>query len=146
MSLEVSKLFVGGLPYDMDEKRLAEVFVQFGTVIHCKIVRCLETGTSRGFGFVEFECSKAATAAFELDGATLDGRVCNVSLARDRPGFGPRGRLRGPSDAVEVRARPDPLGFRSSGFPVPENRESRASRRAQNAAPRRRIERSKFAQ
>ena len=33
MSLEVSKLFVGGLPYDMDEKRLAEVFVQFGTVM-----------------------------------------------------------------------------------------------------------------
>ena len=50
----------------------------------------LETGRSRGFGFVEMVDDAAADAAVEqLDGTMLEGRAIRVSVAR------PRGESRG---------------------------------------------------
>lgn len=47
------KLFVAGLPYDLDDAELMEIFEKFGTVTSAKVAMDKETGKSKGFGFVE---------------------------------------------------------------------------------------------
>jgi RNA recognition motif-containing protein len=47
------KLFVAGLPYDLDDAELEEIFEKFGTIASAKVAIDKETGKSRGFGFVD---------------------------------------------------------------------------------------------
>ena len=56
------KLFVTGLPYDLDDAELEEIFEKFGTIISAKVAIDRETGKSRGFGFVDM--ANSAMAAF----------------------------------------------------------------------------------
>ncbi len=79
------KLFVGGLPYEMGEDRLRELFSEFGPIQYLKIIQDQETGKSRGFGFVEYESEAEAEAAREgLGGKRIDGRFMTVREAIDR--------------------------------------------------------------
>jgi RNA recognition motif-containing protein len=47
------KLFVAGLPYDLDDAELMEIFEKFGAVTSAKVAIDKETGKSKGFGFLE---------------------------------------------------------------------------------------------
>ena len=49
------KLFVAGLPYDLDDAELMEIFEKFGTVITARVAMDRDTGKSKGFGFVEMQ-------------------------------------------------------------------------------------------
>ena len=57
------KLFVAGLPYDMDDAELEEFFDKFGKVLSAKVSIDRETGKSRGFGFVEMPNDDEANEA-----------------------------------------------------------------------------------
>ncbi|TVU45688.1 hypothetical protein EJB05_05184 [Eragrostis curvula] len=50
-----TQIFVGGLAWQTDYRRLEEAFRPFGRVIHAQVINNKETGASRGFGFVTFE-------------------------------------------------------------------------------------------
>ena len=77
------KLYVGNLPYSVDDGSLQEKFQTFGAVMSAKIITDRETGRSKGFGFVEMENDNEANAAIEgLDGSEFAGRQMNVSEAR----------------------------------------------------------------
>ena len=96
------KLFVAGLPYDLDDQELNDIFSEHGTVSSAKVIMDRDTGKSRGFGFVEFADSEQAEAAMKaLDGAELSGKKMTVKKAEDkRPGgggggYGNRGNSRG---------------------------------------------------
>jgi cold-inducible RNA-binding protein len=79
------KLFVGGLSWGTNDDTLKDAFVSFGEISEAKVITDRETGRSRGFGFVTFDEGDAAdTAAQEMDGAELDGRVLRVNEAQDR--------------------------------------------------------------
>ncbi len=83
------KLFVAGLPYDVDDQELQEMFETYGTVGSAKVIFDRETRRSRGFGFVEFaNDSEAQEAIKALDGGSLEGRQLTVKLAEDRPSNG----------------------------------------------------------
>ena len=43
------KLFVGGLPFDVDDQELHEIFSNQGTVTSAKVINDRETGKSRGY-------------------------------------------------------------------------------------------------
>eukprot|EP00188_Purpureofilum_apyrenoidigerum_P002703 Plantae.Rhodophyta-Purpureofilum_apyrenoidigerum.ctg27687.p1 GENE.Plantae.Rhodophyta-Purpureofilum_apyrenoidigerum.ctg27687~~Plantae.Rhodophyta-Purpureofilum_apyrenoidigerum.ctg27687.p1 ORF type:complete len:349 (-),score=49.46 Plantae.Rhodophyta-Purpureofilum_apyrenoidigerum.ctg27687:105-1151(-) len=56
-----TKLFVGQLPHNVNERALSDAFVDFGNIVECQILRRVER--SRGCGFVKFEHSPDADKA-----------------------------------------------------------------------------------
>ncbi len=81
-----TKLFVGSLPWSIDDKSLQETFEEHGTVVSAKVIKDRESGKSRGFGFVEMENSTDAQNAIKaLNQSDLKGRsiVVNEAKARD---------------------------------------------------------------
>ncbi len=86
------KLFVAGLPYDLDDAELEEIFEKFGAVISAKVAMDKETGKSRGFGFVEMaESSDAKEAIEHLNDISLGKKPLVVKAAEERQGGRPSG-------------------------------------------------------
>lgn len=82
-------LFVAGLPYDLDDAELEEIFEKFGKVASAKVAIDKETGKSRGFGFVEMPNETEAKEAIEhLNDISLGKKPLVVKAAEDRPGGG----------------------------------------------------------
>ena len=80
-----TKLFVGSLPWSIDDEELREAFEEHGNVVSAKIVKDRETGRSRGFGFVEMESSSEAEVAMKaLNDSELKGRNIVVNEAKSR--------------------------------------------------------------
>jgi cold-inducible RNA-binding protein len=78
-----TKLFVGSLPWSIDDQALEDLFKEFGTVSSAKVIMDRDSGRSKGFGFVEFEDDAAAkTAIDKLNGSEMQGRTIVVSEAR----------------------------------------------------------------
>ena len=72
-------IFVGSLPFSIEEADLRESFEAYGTVDSVKIITDKFTGRSKGFGFVEMPNDEEAQKAIdELNGATVQGRAIVV--------------------------------------------------------------------
>jgi cold-inducible RNA-binding protein len=85
-------LFVAGLPYDLDDAELEEIFEKFGTIASAKVSMDRETGKSRGFGFVEMPVEAEAKEAIEhLNDISLGKKPLVVKQAEDRQGGGSGG-------------------------------------------------------
>jgi cold-inducible RNA-binding protein len=113
------KIFVAGLPYDLDDAELEEIFEKFGTVMSAKVAMDRETGKSKGFGFVEMPVSEEAKDAIEsLNDISLGKKPLVVKAAEDRPGGGGSGPRPGGSGP-----RPGGGGYNSRpDFDKPRNR------------------------
>jgi RNA recognition motif-containing protein len=80
------KLYVGNLSFNTYEDNLRTHFSTFGTVASAKIITDRDTGSSKGFGFVEMDTEDAARAAIAgSNGKELDGRQIKVNEAMDKP-------------------------------------------------------------
>ena len=80
------KLFVGGLPWSVDDHALRSAFEGFGEIEEAKVITDRETGRSRGFGFVTFVEDDAGTKATEeMNDSEMEGRRLTVNEARERP-------------------------------------------------------------
>ena len=78
-----SKIYVGNLPWALNDDELKEAFTNHGSVISANIVTDKHTGRSRGFGFVEMENEGEANDAIKsMNGAELKGRRLVVAAAR----------------------------------------------------------------
>ncbi|HMT74136.1 MAG TPA: RNA-binding protein [Chitinophagaceae bacterium] len=83
------KLFVAGLPNDMDDAELEEFFEKFGTVTSVKVAMDRETGKSRGFAFVEMPLETEAREAIEgLNNLAIGRKTLVVKQAEEKPGGG----------------------------------------------------------
>jgi cold-inducible RNA-binding protein len=83
------KIFVAGLPYDLDDAELVEIFEKFGKIISAKVAIDRETGKSKGFGFVEMLNDAEAKEAIEgLNNISLGKEPLVVKAADERPGSG----------------------------------------------------------
>jgi RNA recognition motif-containing protein len=79
-------IFVGSLPFSIEEADLRESFVVYGTVDSVKIITDKFTGRSKGFGFIEMPNDDEAQKAIdELNGATVDGRTIVVNKSEPKP-------------------------------------------------------------
>src|SRR5215831_1017390 len=102
----MTKLYVGGLPYSMTDESLLQLFTDKGyQPVSAKIITERETGRSRGFGFVELgQGDDAAKAIGELNGLNVEGRALQVNEARPQESRGGRpGGGRGFSDGRSGR-------------------------------------------
>ena len=83
------KIFVAGLPYDLDDDELMEIFEKFGAVTSAKVAMDKETGKSKGFGFVEMPDSAEGKEAIEgLNDISLGKKPLVVKQAEERQGGG----------------------------------------------------------
>jgi cold-inducible RNA-binding protein len=83
------KIFVAGLPYDLDDAELEEIFEKFGKVVSAKVAMDRETGKSKGFGFVDMPNEVEAKDAIEsLNDISLGKKPLIVKQAEDKPGGG----------------------------------------------------------
>ena len=89
------KLYVGNLSYNTTDSTLNELFSPFGQVDSARVITDRDSGTSKGFGFVEMSNSDAQKAMGALNGREIDGRAIRVNEAKpqeNRGGGGGRGR------------------------------------------------------
>jgi len=88
-----NKVFVGGVPRDASEDAFRSLFVKFGELTDCVIMKDKHTNESRGFGFVSYTTPEAVekvlAQSHELNGKKLD---CKSATPRpDKRGGGDRG-------------------------------------------------------
>ncbi|HEY2649648.1 MAG TPA: RNA-binding protein, partial [Puia sp.] len=78
-------IYVSNLSFNVTDEDLNEYFAEYGEVSSAKVILDKFTQKSRGFAFVEMADDEAAKKAIaELDGASVDGRTINVSVAKPR--------------------------------------------------------------
>jgi len=78
-------LFVGSLPWSVNDEQLAQIFGEAGTVESARVITERDTGRSKGFGFVEMATDEEAKKAIDtLNGKEIEGRAITVNEARPR--------------------------------------------------------------
>ncbi|MBN1620415.1 RNA-binding protein [candidate division WOR-3 bacterium] len=79
------KLYVGNLPYEMNEDELRDMFSQFGEVATVNIITDRVTKRPKGFGFVEMPNNEEAENAMkDLNEKEIKGRKIRVNEARPK--------------------------------------------------------------
>lgn len=84
---ENNKLYVGNLPYSVDDKALADMFTALEgvEVVEAKVITDKFSNRSKGFGFVTLTNDEMAqTAIAALNGKDIDGRPLTVNVARPK--------------------------------------------------------------
>ncbi|MCU0330131.1 MAG: RNA-binding protein [Candidatus Kapabacteria bacterium] len=78
-------IYVGNLPYSVEDNDLRNMFEEFGAVDSASVVKDKFTGRSRGFGFVEMSDNDGGSNAIEaMNGRSMNGRNLVVNEARPR--------------------------------------------------------------
>ncbi len=80
-----NKIYVGNLPYSVDDAALRHNFSEYGSVSSAKVMMDRDSGRSKGFGFVEMSSSEEAQAAIAgLNGMSVGGRAIVVNVSRPK--------------------------------------------------------------
>lgn len=87
--MDKKKLYVGNLPWSLNDQSLKELFSQFGEVTEATVISDRATGRSKGFGFVTFANEADAERAIaEMTDKDIENRKIVVNVAKpkeDRP-------------------------------------------------------------
>jgi len=87
-----NKLYVGNLPYTIDDDSLRHNFAEYGNVQSAKVMMDRDSGRSKGFGFVEMTTAQEAEAAIAgLNGMSVGGRSIVVNISRPKESTGGAG-------------------------------------------------------
>ena len=76
-------IYVGNLPWTVDDSGLEQIFAEHGTVISAKVITDRQTNRSRGFAFVEMS-DGAEDAIQALNDTEVEGRKLVVNESRPR--------------------------------------------------------------
>lgn len=78
-------IFVGSLPFKIEEGDLQTIFEEYGEVTSVRIITDKFSGRSKGFGFIDMPNDEEAKKAIEnLNGAELEGRTIVVNQSEER--------------------------------------------------------------
>ena len=77
-------IYVGNLPWSVEDKELEELFSEYGDVESAKVIKYKDSNRSKGFGFVEMDDESAAKAIEALEGHELEGRPLKVNQSRGK--------------------------------------------------------------
>jgi len=126
-------VFVGNLPPDFPDERLAEAFDPFGIVLTARVARDPDTGARLRYGFVDIATERAATKAIDaLHGTEIDGCKLNVKASEKKPKAANGKAPGGKPGARRPAPRPAPrriLVAEESGLVAEESGARRSSRR-----------------
>jgi len=88
--MPAARLYVGNVPYSMDDTRLLQTFTLMGVLaVKANVVMDRETNRSKGFGFVELAEGEDPMRVIQImDGNRVDGRLLRVAEAISKPGGG----------------------------------------------------------
>ena len=79
------KLYVGNLAYSVKEDDLRTLFAQAGTVVSVAVIKDRDSGTSKGFAFVEMNTQAEAQKAISMfNNYNLSERPLKVNPARPK--------------------------------------------------------------
>jgi RNA recognition motif-containing protein len=82
----IMNIFVGSLPFSLEEAELKGFFEEYGEVASARIITDKFSGRSKGFGFIEMPVEEEAKKAIEeLNGAEVDGRTIVVNESIEKP-------------------------------------------------------------
>jgi len=89
------KIYVGNLPFSVDNEKLKELFSSYGEIEEATIISDKFSGRSKGFGFVTFKNDESAKKAIsEMNEKDIEGRALKVNEAKpmdpDKPRRPPR--------------------------------------------------------
>jgi len=80
-----AKLYVGNLSYSTSDEELRTLFTQAGPVVSVAVIKYRDTGTSKGFGFIEMTSQVDAQKAISMFNAyNLGERPLTVNMAKPR--------------------------------------------------------------
>ena len=82
------KLYVGNLAYSVNDSSLKSIFEPYGNVESARVISDRDTGSSKGFGFVEMSDEDAKKAMGALNGREQDGRALKVNEAKPQENRG----------------------------------------------------------
>ncbi len=80
----MKSIFVGNLPWSVNDAELQQKFSEFGNVLSARIVADKFSGRSRGFGFVDMEDADAEKAIAAMTGYKWGDREITVNEAKPR--------------------------------------------------------------
>uniref|UniRef100_A0A7S2VYY9 RRM domain-containing protein n=1 Tax=Eucampia antarctica TaxID=49252 RepID=A0A7S2VYY9_9STRA len=83
-NLGITRLFLGNLPFTVDDTTLKEFLL--GEVTHIKWITDKETGRFYGSAFIEMRNSRDAAQAVSKNDSDLMGRPMRINYAPSRPG------------------------------------------------------------
>jgi len=76
------KLYVGNLPFSVDQSKLEELFSSYGEIEEATVISDKFSGRSKGFGFVTFVDDSAGEKAIaEMNEKEIEGRALKVNEA-----------------------------------------------------------------
>jgi cold-inducible RNA-binding protein len=76
------KLYVGNLSNTTNDTTLTELFAPFGSVESAHVITDRDSGTSKGFGFIEMTAADGQKAMSALNGREIDGKSIKVNEAK----------------------------------------------------------------
>lgn len=86
-------LFLGNLSFDCSNEGIQEIFAEYGNITRVSLPTDRDTGSLKGFGYVDFGSQEEATAALEaLNGQEIEGRNIRIDYAAAREDNGSGGR------------------------------------------------------
>ncbi|XP_069604456.1 RNA-binding protein 34-like [Ranitomeya imitator] len=82
-------VFVGNLPYDIEDEALRQHFSDCGTIEGVRIIRDKSTGIGKGFGYVLFQGTDSVLLALKLGNSELMGRKLRIKRCISNDAKGP---------------------------------------------------------
>ena len=77
------KVYVGNLPFSVDDEKLKELFGSYGEIEEATVIMNKFSGRSKGFGFVTFKDEESGKKAVsEMNDKEIEGRKLKVNEAR----------------------------------------------------------------
>jgi RNA recognition motif-containing protein len=85
------KVYVGNLPFSVDDEKLRELFSSYGEIEESSVIKDKFSGRSKGFGFVTFKEDENAKKAIEaMNEKEVEGRNLKVNEAKPMDPDAPR--------------------------------------------------------
>jgi cold-inducible RNA-binding protein len=90
--MQQNKLYVGNLPYTIEDSQLRDLFSPYGEIDELALIMDRDTGRPKGFAFITFATQQAAEKALAENGKDVGGRAMRVNIAEEKKPRGGGGR------------------------------------------------------